>query len=312
MGREWDFIERRLKNTLSEYDVAFTHGPEHATLLTREALRAGWEMIVCVGGDGTLNEVVNGFYEKHDANDLFTLGPDGWIVRKDVSPELVNPDAVLGVIPRGTGGDFRRTVGLMGGWKEAIECLRGDTTRRIDLGQMAYVDHNGVLAHRFFANVASAGLSGLVDELVNSTTKINGSFSFVVGTLRAFTQWRNTEVDFRIDGVEEFTQRVLMGVVANGQYFGGGMWIAPGASVSDGLFDFVVMGDLSVTEAVRTFAQVYKGTFLREEKVSRRRARQVAMRPSAGSRVLLDADGEQPGKLPALFEMLPSAIRLKI
>lgn len=314
VDREWDVIERQLKNTLGEYDVAFTKGPGHATLLTREALRAGWEMVVAVGGDGTLNEVVNGFFERPEPKDHYQLQAEGWLHWRGTAPEPINKDAVLGMIPMGTGGDFRRTVGLMGGWREAVGALKGDNTRTIDVGQVGFIGHEGKIETCFFINIAGGGLSGAVDDVVNKSSKrLGGTVSFALAAFKAFSRYSNPEIELRMDEVDEVRQRITTFVAANGQYFGGGMWIAPGASITDGQLQVVTLGDLGKIEAVPTLARVYSGTHLGDEKVWRRQAKIISARClDRGAHVLLDIDGEQPGRLPATFHVHSRAIQLKI
>ncbi len=313
--RDWELLERLLRSALPEHDVAFTQGPGHATLLAREALKAGWEMVVAVGGDGTLNEVVNGFFDRPDPRAQYALDPHGWLVRDaDVPLRPLNPDAVLGMVPMGTGGDFRRTMGWMGGWRAAINTLQGAETRTVDVGQIGYVDASGDLGSRMFINIASGGLPGDVDALVNSGWKGLGSKgSFVTGALRAFARWQNIEVELRIDELEEVNQKILACVVANGQYFGGGMWVAPGAALDDGNLQLLVLGDMGKREGLKTLGSIYTGNHLGSPKVWRRRARQIAVRPAVGARpLLLDVDGEQPGVAPALWHVWPAALKLKI
>ncbi len=314
VGEEWPLIERLLQANLPELDFAFTEGPGHATLLAREALRAGWEMIVSVGGDGTLNEVVNGFYESAEPEAHFTRESNGWITATDKKPKPINSDAVLGILPMGTGGDFRRTLGLMGGISENVEHLRGGHTRTVDIGQLGYIDHQGELASRFFINISCAGMSGLVDRLANSTWKgLGGTMTFILATVRAFLQWRNVEVEARLDDTTEIRDHLLDIIVANGQYFGGGMWIAPGAEVDNGAFQVVTMGNLTKSEQLKIFPAIYGGKHVGSPKVSRYRARRVAVRPvDSSDEVLIDADGEQPGRLPAVWTLRPKALKIKI
>lgn len=311
--REWDVLERHLKSTLNEYDVAFTHGPGHATLLAREALRAGWEMIVAIGGDGTLNETINGFFEKPDPRALYQMQSNGWMTWKGEDPEMINPEAVLGVVPLGTGGDFRRTIGLMGGWKEAVNALKGDNHRVIDVCQAGFINHEGHIDTRYYLNIASGGIAGEVDALVNKMSKrLGGTASFALASARAFATWHNAELEMRLDEVEEIQERTLMFIAANGQFFGGGMWIAPGASLTDGQLEIVQLGDLGKREAIPTFAKFYSGTHLSSDKVWRRQARQISVRcTNRGRDVLLDIDGEQPGRLPAIFHVHAGKLRFK-
>lgn len=311
--KEWEVIDRLIKNTLSEYDVAFTSGQGHATLLAREAIKAGWEQIVSVGGDGTLNEVVNGFFEAPEGDKLYTL-EDGWVVRKEARLEHLNPEAVLGLIPIGTGGDFRRTLGVMGGWRQAVERLGGKETRQIDVGQLGFVNHEGRLDSRIFINIASAGLSGLVDKIANKTWKgFGGKASFAVASVRAMALWKNVETVMRIDEVEELEQRFMNCVLANGQYFGGGMRVAPGAQLDDGQLQLVVIGDLGRLSSLPKMTKLYSGNHLDEEGIWHRHVRSLAVKPKHPTiKCLLDVDGEQPGSLPATWHVLPQALKVKI
>lgn len=310
--REWERIERLLRAQLPEFEAAFTEGPEHATLLAREALKSGWEMIVAVGGDGTLNETINGFFQKADPSELFEI-EDGFVRRK--SPDdaaLINDDAVFGFIPMGTGGDFRRTIGVMGDVAESVKQLNGTDTRPCDVGQLTFVDAAGKLGTRYYLNIASAGLSGLVDKTANGMWKgLGGKASFAIASAIAWLKYSNVDLDVVIDGVEEVSGHFQNVVVANGEYFGGGMWVAPGAEINDGLFQVVLMADMSKSESVRLIRKIYSAGHLDLPSVSRRDAREVAIRTRESGAVLLDMDGEQPGQLPALFEMHAGAINLK-
>ncbi len=310
---KWDLIERLLRARLPEIDAAFTEGPGHATVLTREALKAGWEMVVCVGGDGTLNEVVNGFFEKPDAEETFRRD-GGWIRReRETELEPIDEEAVLGVVPIGTGGDFRRTVGLMGGIRETIEHLSGRTTRAIDVGELAYTTFDEGIASRLFVNIASAGFSGSVDQIANNTWKgFGGKGSFILASIRAFMKWRNVEMDVVLGDTIERSGRVFNFVVANGEYFGGGMWVAPGAKLDDGQFQVVEMGDLSKVEMAWLLQTIYRGRHLEYGEVRRHAATHVAARPSdPETEIRIDLDGETPGKLPAFWENHQRALRLK-
>lgn len=312
--KEWSLIERHLRNALQEFDVAFTNGPGHATLLAREALKAGWEMVVAVGGDGTLNEVINGFVDKAAGDDFYSKDENGWLVHNHDPLPLIREDAVLGVIPMGTGGDFRRSLGWLDTWKDAVNRLTGQETMPVDLGQLGFINHDGDIAHRMFLNIASAGISGKVDERVNNSWKgLGGTASFIYGFLSAYSGWKNADIMMRFDDVDELRESVLNLIVANGQYFGGGMWAAPGAKIDDGLFEIVVMGDMPRLRALPELIKIYNGTHLRAEKIWRRAAHTVASKPANNNdQVLLDVDGEQPGQLPATWNMHAKAIRLKI
>lgn len=315
--RDWDWIERLLNARLPEWDAAFTEGPGHATMLTREALRAGWDMIVCVGGDGTINEVVNGFFETPDAPETYRLD-DGWVRPADDTgqppePTPIDDDAVLGLIPLGTGGDFRRSVGLMGGFSETIGHLTGRSTVDLDLGEIGFLDDDGTLESRYFINIASAGFSGLVDRIANERWKgMGGAVSFFMATSLAFFRWRNVDIEVVIDETHQLEGPTQNLVVANGEYFGGGMWVAPGADVDDGEFQVVRMGDMSHGEMLSILPKIYRGRHLDSDKIDRYRANHVAARTTdPEDSVDLDVDGETPGRLPAYWSIHHNALQLK-
>ena len=311
--RDWGRVERLLRARISEIEVAFTEGPGHASLLAREALKAGWEMVVAVGGDGTINEVVNGFFEKPDYRSEFELD-DGWIRRRDdTKPKLINPDAVFGFIPLGTGGDFRRTVGAMGSADETVKLLGGLETRPIDVGHSVFLADDGQLDGGFFCNIASAGISGLVDRYVNGMWKgMGGKTSFSIGSGVVWFKYKNAALDVRIDDLEEIHDKFFNVVVANGEYFGGGMWVAPGARIDDGKFQVVLFADLSRGNSATLISRLYKAEHLDLPQVSRRNASTVAIRPAQTEPVYLDIDGEAPGRVPVLFTNLSQILKMKV
>lgn len=310
--REWDRIERMLRARLPEIDFAFTEGPNHATLLTREALREGWEMIVTIGGDGTFNEAANGFFEKVDP-DAFDRDDDGFVRQVEDKPLVtINPDAVFGMLPMGTGGDFRKTVGISDDLQENIDRLASDRTQPCDIGLLTFVDHDGRLTNRAFINIASCGFSGKVDHVVNKMWKgLGGPASFRIGSTLAWMTWKNQPLVVRLDDEIEMDGSFFMAVVANGQYFGGGMWVAPQAALDDGKFEVVLLRDISKLESATLMTKIYEGRHFDYEESFRYEATTVAMSSSGIEPVLIDLDGEQPGRLPALFTMHPNALQLK-
>ncbi|MDO8861819.1 diacylglycerol kinase family lipid kinase [Haliea sp. E1-2-M8] len=314
VARQWQLIDRLLRSTIPELAYAFTEAPGHATLLTREALRAGWEMVVSVGGDGTLNEVINGFCEQSDPHSCYRIDEEGWISRRASAPPALSSAAVLGMLPLGTGSDFRRSIGLSGSLRQGVEMLAGRETRHVDLGQIGYLDHRGELATRFFVNISSAGFSGRVVDFANRGWKGGGGrLSFFLASLRALASWSNLEMAVRLDDGVEIRGRMLGLIVANGGYFGGGMWIAPGASLDDGQFEVVVLGDLPRWQLPGLLPRIYRGTHVKDARISCHHARQVSVRlTTAAVPGLIDLDGEQPGCLPAMWNLQPRELRLKV
>jgi len=294
LGRRWPELGASLRRELGSFEEAMTARPGDATRLAREAVESGADTVVAVGGDGTVNEVVNGFF-------------DGDRPRA--------PGAALAVLPFGTGGDFRKTVGLMGDTRDAARVVAARQTRLIDVGHLELTGRDGAPQTRIFINISSFGVSGLVDEYVNKTSKrLGGRLSFMLATARAGLTYDNQRVRLVFDGDEAgaVDTTIYVVAVANGRYFGGGMCIAPDAQLDDGLFDVVAMGDMGLWDLVRHGRKVYSGDHMGLEKVSHRRARVVRAEPTGTEPVRLDVDGETPGILPATFRLLPGALRLVV
>jgi YegS/Rv2252/BmrU family lipid kinase len=289
-GKRWGELAATIARTLSDFGVEFTRGPMDAVGVTRAALHAGYECVVAVGGDGTINEVTNGFFD---------------------GDAPINPQAALGVLPRGTGGDFRKTFAWDTDFEAAVRRLKSPETRPFDVGRLEYRDHRGETAVRYFANICSFGVSGRVDEAVNAGTKaLGGRVSFMWASLKSLTGWRDQAVRLRIDGGPPEAVNITTLAVANGRYFGGGMKVAPEADVSDGLLDVTIWSGYRLSDFVLKSAGVYSGAHVGWKGTRTLRCRELVA--ESEERVLIDCDGEQPGSLPCRIQVLPSAIRLKV
>lgn len=290
LGKRWTELSETLTRAFP-FDLVHTEGPGDATRLAREALRGGAERVVAIGGDGTINEVVNGFYDERGAP--------------------VNPDASFALIPFGTGGDFRKTMSIPKETADAAAIIKANRRKKIDVGKLALTTREGNKVIRMFVNIASFGVSGVVDRLVNESGKKLGRLSFMYATAKATWSYKNQRVQLTFDGKasDRVETTINTVAVANGRYFGGGMKVAPHAEVDDGAFDVVSIGDLTFGDVLKSGRRLYAGTHLEMEKVSSRRARVVEADPvEPGAIVELDVDGESPGILPARFEIVPSAL----
>ena len=292
LGSRWPEIAETLTRAFP-YEVVHTSGPGDATTLARNALLAGAERIVAIGGDGTINEVTNGFFE---------------------NGAPIKPDASLAVVPFGTGGDFRRTIGVPSDAHEAARIIAANHRRKVDVGKLQLTGHDGKPALRMFINIASFGVSGHLDRMINEGGKKLGRIGYFTTGVRATLSYKNQRVQLIFDGkVADRVEVTAYNVaVANGKYFGGGMKIAPDAEVDDGTFDVTVVGDLSFGKLITGFArQVYSGAHLKTKGVSVRRAKVVEAEPvNPGDKVEFDVDGEHLGRLPARFEIVPQALWL--
>ncbi|MBN2358516.1 MAG: diacylglycerol kinase family lipid kinase, partial [Deltaproteobacteria bacterium] len=289
-GRGWPEMERALRQTWPSLQARLTEGPEHATTLARDAVRGGAELVIAIGGDGTNNEVVNGFF--------------------DAESQPLATAAAFAFIGSGTGSDLGRSLCSQDSLQARIDAIAGSAGRRIDVGRVTFVDHEGRERRRIFVNISSFGVSGMVVRAVNARSS-GGRVAYALETARAIFRYRNCPVAISVDGGEPSELELTLCAVANGQFFGGGMQIAPHAVVDDGQFDVVRVWGWRPIGFLANASKVYKGAHLGMRGVAESRGRQVVARPVRGDEVLLDVDGEQPGRLPASFELLPAALNLR-
>lgn len=295
-GREWKSIERTLSTVYPAMSVSFTRKQGEATALVRYALREGHQEIVAVGGDGTINEAVNGMFDA-----------------SGTTPQ----HSVFAFITSGTGGDFRKTFGVETGIAASIERLKRASVRAIDVGRVSCLTRSGEPTSRYFINIASFGLSGVIVDSVNRARiakLFGGSFAFAFHSALTMLRYRNRAVRIMVDGIEDEIATISTVAIANGQYFGGGMRVAPGAVVDDGLFDVVIMGGAPRGQSFGDLKLLYTGEHILKSYVRVLRGRHVVVAPVAetrGQAVLIETDGEAAGRLPATFEILPRALNLR-
>ena len=284
-GRRWPELARRAAAAGLEGATLFSERQGHLAELAREAALDGAELLVVVGGDGSVNEVVNG---------LAGLGRQ---------PEVA-------VVPRGTGWDFSRTFGIPRKIDDAVQiALQGDV-RTIDLGRASYRAWDGSDATAWFANVASAGMSGAIAKRANETTKaLGGKASYLWATFAVFSGWEATEIEVAVDG-ERRAGPMFDVVIANGRFFGGGLEICPEAEPDDGLFDVLTIGDVTKRDLVQTMPKMYRGTHLPHPKAELLRGSSVTV--TSETPLPIELDGEQPGTTPVTFEVTAGALRLRV
>lgn len=288
-GRQWRSLASQLRRTVGDFGELFTSGPGEGTALARHALMRSADVVVAVGGDGTTNEIVNGFFDE-----------DG---------QLVRPGASLAVLPRGTGSDFLRTFSSEVGAEAVARRLAYGEPRPLDVGRVRFLDSLGEERVRHFVNVASFGASGLIDTYVNQGSKVlGGRLSFALGSLRGLLEYSDRRCQVRFDDGEWEELDVTCLAVANGQYFGGGMRVAPEARVDDGLFDVTIWTGYGLGDFVIKGKKLYDGSHVDLAGTRTLRARKVEAR--CDETCLLDVDGEAPGQLPATFEILPGALSI--
>lgn len=285
--KEWPKIHKLLVQNNVNLDYAFTTYPGEATVLTRQALK-NYSRILAVGGDGTLNEVVNGFFEDQ---------------------HLTNSEASLGIFSHGTGGDFFRSLNQERGVYSFLEVLRRERIIPVDCGHASYINSFGEVENRYFLNVADVGLGGETVARVNRHSKFfGGKLSFLVGSLVSILAYRNKRMKCIIDGEVVVNERINSIMIANGRFIGGGMMIAPKADLTDGLFDVIILGEFTPQELLHHLPKIYQGNHLDVPGVSMFRGRNIIINSDPPG--LLDLDGEQPGCTPVHFSLIPKGIRI--
>jgi YegS/Rv2252/BmrU family lipid kinase len=219
-------------------------------------------------------------------------------------------DVEVAAIPRGTGWDFVRTSGIPHDVDKSLDVALSGRTRTIDLGRVTFRGWDGSERTSYFANVASAGMSGAIAQRANDTTKaLGGKISYLWATFAVFSRWQNSEVRLTVDG-ESRTGRMHDVVIANGRMFGGGMIICPDAAPDDGLFEVLTIGDLTKRDLLVTLPKTYRAKHLPHPKAEILRGAVVTV--EADEPLPIQLDGEQPGTTPARFEVVPQGLRLRV
>ncbi len=279
------------------FQVAFTKKPGDGIELTKRSIERGRKFIIACGGDGTINEVANGILES-------------------------GADVELGILPSGTGGDFRRTLAMPTATREAAKSLRTGATKTIDVGKVTFFNHENEQVSRYFLNVSSFGLSASINERVKAKgllkwlpvgDAMRGKAKFALSTLQEVFDLNFTTVRVKIDDKEEKLLNTLNFCVANSRYFGGGMKIAPDAKINDGFFDVINIGDMRTAKIILNAHTLYQGTHLDLKEVKSVLARKIEVFPAdKNQEIYIETDGELPGRLPAVYEIVPLALKVRV
>ena len=292
---KWSAIASDIRTHFGPFNVAFTKKQGDGTAIARRAAENGREFIVACGGDGTINEVANGILES-------------------------GADVELGVLPSGTGGDFRRSLNIPHGTREAARALKTGVTKRIDVAKVTFRGHDDENVSRYFLNVSSVGLAASIIERVKASSTANwlpiqslkGKASFALSTLQEVIGIQCETVRVRIDDGDEHSLNTVNFCIANARYFGGGMLIAPEAKLDDGYFDVINIGDLGTVKILLNAHTLYRGTHLDLPEVKSKLAKRVEISAVSGEDIHIETDGELPGRLPAVYEIVPKALRLRV
>ncbi|MBI4472021.1 MAG: diacylglycerol kinase family lipid kinase [Acidobacteria bacterium] len=287
LGKVWADASRYLPASVTLLE---TKRPGHAIELARNALLQGARTIIAVGGDGTVNEVLNGFFQEE---------------------KVIASDAALAIVPHGTGSDFRRSLKLPLDPAAAAKVIQNGEPKPIDVMKVRYTRADGSSAVRFAANLTSFGMGGAVAARASRSSKrFGGRIAFLLATLHTAASFRCCEVLLTFDEGRAVRAVVTNVAVGNGQYHGGGMWVCPGAVLDDGILDVTIVEHLSVFEIVWNLPMLYNGRIYEHSKVQSHRVKRLSAESS--ELALIEIDGELLGKLPLSIEVVPKAINVLV
>jgi diacylglycerol kinase (ATP) len=293
----WPKIASELATHFGAFSREFTTHSGEGIEIAANAARKGTKLIIACGGDGTISEVANGIL-------------------------MSGSDAELGIMPSGTGGDFRKTIGIPARSNDAARILRDGRTRQIDVGRVTFLNDNEEHDSRYFLGVASFGMSADVIARVKAGAPewlhakaprwISGRISFGLAMVQAAVKTQATRVIVELDDGPARQLTVANLCIANARFFGGGMKIAPEAKLTDGKFDVISIGDLGAPRILANAPRLYLGAHLGMSEVGQTLASKITARALyKDQRIEFEVDGELPGHLPATFQILPKALRIR-
>jgi YegS/Rv2252/BmrU family lipid kinase len=288
-AKQWPIMRSAIESKLGRFEARFTEGAGHATALARELLDLGFDRIIAVGGDGTFSEVANGF------------------IRDD---RPIRPQACLGIVPLGTGGDFQRSLGISSELGDAISVLATGAPREIDLGRAVFRGHDGGRQSRYFLNLVSFGMGGEVAARAkNFLSPLGGKTAFLYATFEVFLRYRAKKVELTLDSAAASQSFSILNIaIGNGRFHGGGMHVCPRALLDDGLLDVTVIDYLRLPVLLRDLPVLYSDNIYVHPKTRHLRARRIVAEAAETTRI--EVDGEPLGTLPLEVTVLPASLKV--
>jgi diacylglycerol kinase family enzyme len=295
-GDRLDLLRKAIDRAFGDWSLRVTDGPGHAEELAREAVDSGVDIVAAVGGDGTCSDVVNGMF---------------------AGDRPLSRRVIFTIVPWGTGSDLARSIRAPKSLGDALWVAATGMTLPADVGYLNYVDAEGRDRERVFINVAGFGANGDVVHRANRSSKRLGGratfFKALVGTLANYKPGR-IRLDWEgPDGPGTWEGSMLSTFVANGAFCGGGMWVGRGGSMHDGHLDLLLMPEMGLAKSLKDVWRLYDGSAAKVPEVLRARVRSLRAESTEprGAPILLDVDGEQPGRLPVQIRVLPGALQIR-
>lgn len=289
-GRNWQDLETEVRKNIGSFSFEFTDMPGSATKLTAAAIKENVHSIIVVGGDGTVSEAVNGYFS-----------------------DKGKKKSTLSILNLGTGGDFCRTLGIPSDIHLALENFKKNRLTKVDVGHLEYKTKNGDAGERYFVNVAGCGMAGEVVEAVNKSAKRFGAFSYYLAATGKLLKYKNKKIRISMNGGPFQSHSIVTLAICNGQFFGGGMQIAPNSEITDGLFHITVLEDWSMAQKILLSRHLYNGGIYNCAGVKTYTCNKIVVEPEDPRDVILiDSDGDCPGILPMKAEVIPQAIHFRV
>jgi YegS/Rv2252/BmrU family lipid kinase len=285
--KDWRRISRILTAGQISFDHVFTKSQRHAISLTRESISDGYRKFIVVGGDGTMNEVVNGVFTQ-------VMCP--------------STDITLALITVGTGNDWGRMFGIPRSYEEAVRIICNQKVRLQDTGVVEYF-HGTTRERRYFLNIAGLGFDALVVKRTNSQKEQgrNGRALYFINLIKSLLLYRHTLTEVEIDG-RKISHDVFSISIGIGRYSGGGMMQTPQAIPDDGLFDITLVKKIRKGDILLSLKKLYDGSILEHPKIEGFTGKVILI--DSDPLIYLEADGETLGHSPIRFEIIPQSIKI--
>ncbi|NOX85215.1 MAG: diacylglycerol kinase family lipid kinase [Chlorobi bacterium] len=291
--RDWPEIRRLLKNAGIKTHCVFSERPYHAMEITRNHIeKKGFEKIIVVGGDGTLNEVINGIFMQR---------------------RIKTQDVTVGMISVGTGNDWGRMYEMPESYTEQVKLLTNGHKFLQDVGKATF-RFSGDKQERYFINIAGMGYDALVAEKANIMKQKGkgGPVSYLVNVVSGLFQYKSVHLDIHADGKHLFSGKVFTMSIGICKYNGGGMMQLPDAVPDDGLLDITIIRKTTKYRIVTNIKNLYDGSFVKMREVEQFIGKKITVSSRPIHKLYLETDGESLGHSPLNFEVIPKAIRVMV